>query len=106
MPYFIMLFPIPPRVRCPASSGEVNHTRHCRCIGYGSLKPSSDRISLISCLTQTGVAAEHLFVLYSLNSQLLGISSVPGVVRGARITKVIKMLSSPTRCLQSSQSSG
>lgn len=36
--------------------------RHCRVAEYGSRSPSSDRISLISCPTQTGVAAEHLFV--------------------------------------------
>lgn len=59
MPDFMMFVPVLPRVRCPASSGEVAAI----VTGYGSLNPSSDRITLLSCLTQTGVAVEHLFVL-------------------------------------------
>lgn len=46
-------------------------------IQCGLPNPSRDKISLISCLTQTGVAAEHLFVhwLFDLTNSL-GVSAL------------------------------
>lgn len=80
-----MFVPIPPRVRRPASLGEVTAIVmglvHLTPAVAGSLLPDSD---------WGGCGAFICSLIYPLAKQFLVISSVPGLVLHAGLPKVIK----------------